>query len=151
MLQKKRVYDINKNIDITSINEVITKDNISNIITDELDYVVDAVDNMEAKIAIITECDKKKIKCISCMGVGNKLNPLDIKVDDIYNTCVCPLAKRVRKQLKSIGIKNLKVIYSIESPKINCENNAIGSVSFVPSVAGLVIASEIVKDFMFKN
>lgn len=146
---RERLMDINKDISIVAIKENITSDNISEIINKKIDYVVDAVDNIEAKVAIIAECNKKNIKCISCMGMGNKLNPLDIKVADIYKTNTCPLAKIMRKKLKESGIKKQKVVFSTEIPvekKIN--TNTLGSVSFVPSVAGLVIASEVIKDII---
>ena len=109
------------------------------------------MDNIEAKVAIITECKKRNIECISCMGMGNKLNPLDIKVADIYKTINCPLSKIMRKKLKELGINKQKVVYSVEVPKRKTEEekqkygNTLGSRAFVPSTAGLVIASEIVK------
>lgn len=146
---KNRLMDINKDISIVAIKENITSENISKIIGENVDYVIDAVDNIEAKVAIITECNKKNIKCISCMGMGNKLNPLDIKVTDIYKTNTCPLAKIMRKRLKKIGIKKQKVVFSTEIPvEKKIETNTLGSVPFVPSVAGLVIASEVIKDMI---
>ncbi|MEG2348166.1 MAG: tRNA threonylcarbamoyladenosine dehydratase [Clostridia bacterium] len=149
---KERINDINPDIDVIAIKLNVDANNIDSIITKDIDYVVDAVDNVDAKIAIIQKCNKENIKCISCMGMGNKLNPLDIRVDDIYKTSVCPLAKVVRKKLKYLCIKSQKVVYSIEtSIEKNKEEkkeygNTLGSVSFVPSVAGLVIASEVIKD-----
>ena len=141
-----RAKTINKDIVINGIKENITNGNIETLFKDkEIDYIIDCVDSVEAKIAIIDYCYKNKIKCISCMGMGNKLNPLDIKIADSYKTEVCPLAKIMRKRLKELGIKKQKVVYSVENPIKNNENK-IGSVSFVPSVAGLVIASEVIKD-----
>lgn len=155
IVAKERVNSINSDIKVISIHENITRDNINNFFKDEkIDYVVDCVDNMEAKIAIIEKCSIDDVSCISCMGMGNKLDPLSIKVDDIYKTNTCPLAKIIRKKLKQIGINKQKVVFSIEQPKIKTEEektkygNTIGSVSFVPSVAGLVIASEVVKDIL---
>lgn len=147
---RDRVMDINKEANVIAIKENITKSNISNIIDREnIDYVVDAVDSIEAKLAIIAECQKNNIMCISCMGMGNKLNPLDIKVEDIYKTNTCPLAKIMRKRLKEIGIKKQKVVFSTEIPvDKKVDTKTLGSVSFVPSVAGLVIASEVVKDLL---
>lgn len=152
---KNRVKLINKEIKVKPIKLDITRENITDIIKEEnIDYVVDCVDNIEAKIAIITECNQKNIKCISCMGMGNKLNPLDIKVSDIYKTINCPLSKIMRKKLKEEGIKKQKVVYSIEMPKRKTEEekqkygNTLGSISFVPSTAGLIMASEIVKDLI---
>ncbi len=132
----------------------ISNDNIEEIIKEKYDYVVDCVDDIEAKIAIIKYCYENKLKCISCMGMGNKLNPLDIKVADIYKTNTCPLARMLRKRLKELNIKKQKVVFSTEIPKRKSEEekkvylNTLGSISFVPSTAGLVIASEVVKDIL---
>lgn len=147
---KSRVVDINKDANVIAIKQDIMPSNISSLFQDKnIDYVVDAVDNIDAKIAIITECQKRNIKCISSMGMGNKLNPLDIKVADIYKTNTCPLAKIMRKKLKEIGIKRQKVVFSSEIPvERKIDTKILGSVSFVPSVAGLVIASEVIKDLI---
>ncbi len=144
---KKRAQDINKNVKIKAIKENITKENIENLIDTSYDYVVDCVDNVEAKIAIILTCNKKKIKCISCMGTGNKLDPTKLKVADIYKTNICPLAKIIRKNLKKYNIKKQKVVFSEEVPTKN-ESKNIGSISFVPSVAGLILASQVVNDII---
>ena len=143
----KRAKDINKDLKIEGIKESITFDNIDQLLSNKFDYVIDCVDNIEAKTAIIKYCWDNKIKCISSMGMGNKLNPLDIKVADIYKTEMDPLSKIMRKKLKEIGIRKQKVVYSVEKPKKN-NTKTIGSVSFVPSAGGLVIASEVVKDII---
>lgn len=132
-------------------------------------YVVDGVDTVTAKISIIMKAQEAGVSVISCMGAGNKLDPTKFEVTDIYKTQMCPLAKVMRKELKRRGVKSLKVVYSTEKPikpledmSISCRNHCIcppgaerkctdrrdipGSVAFVPSVAGLIIASEIVKD-----
>lgn len=147
---KSRAVDINKDANIIAIKQDITPNNIFSLFQGKnIDYVVDAVDNIDAKIAIITECQKRNIKCISSMGMGNKLNPLDIKVEDIYKTNTCPLAKTMRKRLKEIGVKRQKVVFSTEIPvEKKIDTKVLGSVPFVPSVAGLVIASEVVKDLI---
>lgn len=148
---KERILDINSNIEVSALCSNITKENIDDIISikESIDYVVDCVDNVEAKIAIMSKCNLEDIKCISCMGMGNKLNPLDIRVSDIYKTNTCPLARIIRKRLKNIGINKQKVIFSVEEPiKTSTKDNTLGSVSFVPSVAGLIIASEIIKDLL---
>lgn len=147
---KSRVMDINKDANVIAIKQDITPNNIFSLFQGKnIDYVVDAVDNIDAKIAIITECQKRNIKCISSMGMGNKLNPLDIKVADIYKTNTCPLAKIMRKRLKEIGIKRQKVVFSTEIPvEKKIDTKVLGSVPFVPSVAGLVIASEVIKDLI---
>ena len=151
---KKRIENINKEAKVNILQENITSDNIEKIIDKKFDYVVDCVDSLEAKIAIIKYCNENNITCISCMGMANKLNPLDIKVADIYKTINCPLARILRKKLKELNIKKQKVVYSTEIPKKhkveenNKYSNTLGSVSFVPSTAGLVIASEVVKDLI---
>lgn len=155
---KERILDINKEANVIAIKENITPLNIdeifNNINVEKIDYIVDCVDNIDAKVAIISKATKENINCISCMGMGNKLNPLDIRVGDIFKTTICPLARKMRKRLKEIGIEKLKVVYSIESPKEKTDaekeiyGNTLGSVSFVPSVGGLVIASEVIKDMI---
>ena len=116
------------------------------------DYIVDAIDLISSKLDLIEIAEELSIPIISSMGMGNKINPMMIEVADIQKTKVCPLAKVMRKELKNRGIKKLKVVYSRELPmKPKDESNSrekqknVGSVSFVPSVAGLIIASEIVK------
>lgn len=154
---KERIKNINRDINVVSVKLDITKENISDIFKEEnIDYIVDCVDNIDAKVAIITESTRRNIKCISCMGMGNKMNPLDIKVGDIYKTINCPLSKIMRKKLKEQGIKKQKVVYSIEIPKFRTEEekliygNTLGSISFVPSTAGLIMASEVIKDLIEK-
>ena len=145
----------------------------SNILTEDLDYVVDCIDTVTAKIELVMNCKKLNIPIISAMGTGNKLDPSKFEITDIYKTSVCPLAKVMRKELRKRNIESLKVIYSKEEPiKINqeancsCKTNCIcppgtkrkcsirnqvpGSISFVPSVAGLMIAGEIVREIIKK-
>ena len=157
-IAKERILEINKNANVNAIKENITLENIDDILNTKenlkIDYIVDCVDNIDAKVAIILKCDSENIKCISSMGMGNKLNPLDIRVGDVFKTSVCPLAKKMRKRLKEVNVQKLKVVYSIENPKQKTEEekavygNTLGSVSFVPSVGGLVMASEIIKDLI---
>ena len=129
-------------------------DSETNIITKDISYVVDCVDTIMAKIAIICNCNDLSVPVISSMGTGNKLDPSMFEVADIYETSVCPLARIMKKDLKKRDIEKLKVVYSKEHP-INTNDCAInqnrkfkvkGSVSFVPSVAGLMIAGEVIKD-----
>ena len=153
-MAKERVESINKEAKVNILQKNITDSNVQEIIVENYDYVIDCVDDIEAKIAIIKYCYDKKIHCISCMGMGNKLNPLDIKVADIYKTTTCPLARIIRKKLKELNIKRQKVVFSTEIPKKKTEkerliySKTLGSIAFVPSTAGLVIASEIVKDLL---
>lgn len=124
------------------------------------DYVIDAVDTVTAKLALVEACKEAGISIISSMGAGNKLDPTAFEVTDIFKTSVCPLAKVMRKELKARGIKHLKVVYSKEIPLEPIEEDSFvsdekrsrratpGSVAFVPSVAGLILAGEVVKDLM---
>ncbi len=144
---KKRIKSINPDIQVTTIKDNIGSTNVNKYITQDLDYVIDAIDSVDSKIALIKECKNKEIKIISSMGMANRLDPLQIKVADISKTEVCPLAKVVRKRLKGEGIQKVKVVYSTENA-IKTGYKELGSVSFVPSVAGIVIAAEVVKDIM---
>lgn len=151
---KERILAINPNCEVVCYNEFITYDNIDNICFDNVDYVVDAVDTITAKIAIIKKSKELNINIISSMGAGNRLDPLQIKVADINQTKNCPLAKTMRYELKKREIKNVKCVFSLELPTepnekiINNESGkvTIGSISYMPSMFGLVIASEIIKD-----
>ena len=144
---KNRIKSINPSIRVTSIKDNIDGSNVSKYITSDLDYVVDAIDSVDSKIAIIKECKDKDIKIISSMGMANRLDPLQIKIADISKTEVCPLAKVVRKKLKDERIQKVKVVFSTENA-IKTGNKELGSVSFVPSAAGLIIASEVIKDII---
>ena len=118
---------------------------LQNIVT--INYVVDAIDTVSSKLEIIKYCNAHNIKLISCMGTGNKLDASKFEIADISKTSVCPLAKVIRKELKKLNIQHLKVLYSKEEPlKTNTASPA--SISFVPSVAGLLIAGEIVRDMI---
>jgi len=122
------------------------------------DYVIDAVDTVTAKLALVEACQESGVPIVSSMGAGNKLDPTAFEVTDIYKTSVCPLAKVMRKELKARGIKHLKVVYSKEIPLEPIEDAAFvsdesrsrratpGSIAFVPSVAGLILAGEVIKD-----
>lgn len=145
-LAKDRINKINPNIEVRDRVGYIDSSNIGTYLSN-VDYIIDAIDTIESKLAIISYAKQNDINIISSMGMANKLNPLDIKVSDISKTEMCPLAKIIRKRLKEMGISKVKVVYSIEQPIKNIEGK-LGSVSFVPSVAGLIIASEVVKDII---
>ena len=159
-VMKERMLDINPECNITIFEEFYLPDNHSNIINDDIDYIVDAIDTISAKIDIIVEAKKKNIPIISAMGAGNKLDPTRFEVADIYKTSVCPLAKVMRRELKKREITSLKVVYSKEEPieilDYSCciedmdKKRVPGSLAFVPSSMGLIIASEIVKDVINK-
>ena len=153
-LMKERILEINPNANVETYKEFYMADSKTDIITDDLSYAVDCVDTILAKIAIICKCNALDVPVISSMGTGNKLDPSMFEVADIYETSVCPLARIMKKDLKKRNIEKLKVVYSKEHP-INTNDCAInqnrkykvkGSVSFVPSVAGLIIAGEVIKD-----
>lgn len=114
------------------------------------DYVIDAIDSVPSKLLLIETCARQNIPMISCMGAGNKLDPTRFRVGDIYQTSVCPLAKAIRTQCRKRGIRKLKVVWSeelpVHPPRVEGKPNPPGSVSFVPSVAGLVLAGEVIKE-----
>ncbi|HBF7900722.1 tRNA threonylcarbamoyladenosine dehydratase [Clostridioides difficile] len=153
-VMEERILDINPNINIKKIRSLYNKDTSDEILTERYDYVVDAIDMVSSKIHLIETCEKKGLKIISSMGMGNKLDPTKIVVTDIHKTSTCPLAKVMRKELRDRGIKKLKVVYSTEQPielkkkVMNGRKLTPGSVSFVPSVGGLIIASVIVNELL---
>jgi len=176
-VMRERILDINSGANVVAYQTFLSADNAAELIQTEYDYIVDAIDTVSSKIELILKAKKMGIPIISSMGAGNKLDPLKFTVSDIFNTSVCPLAKIMRRELKTRGIESLKVVYSTEKPikvtgkysdvenedgqyhgyingqcheKINgqCYRNTIGSLSFVPSVAGLIIAGEVVKDLI---
>ena len=150
-VMKKRMMDINPEINVETYNIFFLPDNQDEIDFSKYDYIIDAIDTIKAKIALV-ECAKKyDIPIISSMGTGNKLNPSMLEVSDIYKTSVCPLARVMRQELKRRNIDKLKVVYSKEIPIKNKNidgKNIPSSNSFVPSVAGIIIASEVVKDLL---
>jgi len=145
---EKRILSINPEIKVYKICDFYSPENREKFFTSKYDYVVDAIDSIASKIDLIKYCYDNNVKIMSSMGTANKLEPLKLKVADINKTSVCPLAKIIRKKSKELGIKKLKVVYSEELPIKNDSTNVLGSVSFVPSVAGLIIASEVVRDIM---
>ena len=120
------------------------------LINNTINYVVDSVDTVSTKLKLIQRAKEQNVPIISCMGTGNKLDPTKFQISDIYKTSVCPLAKVIRKELRKRNIKDLKVLYSKEEPiKHEKENRTPASISFVPSVAGMIIAGEVVKDIIY--
>ena len=155
-VMKERMLEINNEVEVEVLDKFVLKNNIDEFNLENYDYVVDAIDTISGKISICEKCYQNNIPVISSMGAGNKLNPLMFEVSDIYNTSVCPLAKVMRRELKKRGVKKLKVVYSKEealTPKTIIKNEESGkitpgSVSFIPSVVGLIIASEVIKDLI---
>ena len=170
-VMKERILDINPNAIVETHKLFYLPSDDNELIKDEYDYIIDAVDTVTAKIDLVVQATKRNIPIISAMGAGNKMDPTLFEVSDIYKTSVCPLAKVMRKELKSREIKSLKVVYSKEKPikpidennnscnnmcicppdterKCNTRNQIPGSISFVPSVVGLIIAGEVIKDLI---
>ena len=155
-IAKERILEINPNANVEIYQEFFMPDT-KELLDNTVSYVVDAIDTVTAKIELVLRANKLNIPIISSMGTGNKLDPTKFEVTDIHKTSVCPLAKVMRKELKSRGIKKLKVVYSKEEPiKIDgileetSSKRVPGSISFGPSVAGLIIAGEVVKDLIKK-
>ena len=167
-VMKERLEDINPAVKVQTCNRMYNEDTKDELIHDSYDYVIDAIDTVSSKISLIINCIDRGIPIVSSMGAGNKLDPAKLRIADIYETSMCPLAKIMRHELKKQGVKALKVVYSTEKPlKINAVfetrnesgekgdantsiyNKApIGSIAFVPSVAGLMLASVAVRDLI---
>ena len=147
---KERILEINPNANIQIYKEFFMPES-KEILDETVNYVVDAVDTVTAKIELVIRANRLGIPIISSMGTGNKLDPTKFEVTDIYKTSVCPLAKVMRKELRKRGVESLKVVYSREEPidiKEKSDKYTPGSISFVPSVAGLIIAGEVIKDIV---
>ncbi|WP_105615722.1 tRNA threonylcarbamoyladenosine dehydratase [Vallitalea okinawensis] len=168
-VMKERILSINPKADVETYQELYNAESAERLLRAEYDYVIDAIDMVSAKLDLIQRCKNMQIPIISSMGAGNKLNPTMFEVTDIYKTSYDPLAKVMRSELKKRGIKKLKVVYSKEKPMKpielggGCKEHCIcpnkdrtcverrqipGSVAFVPSVVGLIISSEVVKDLI---
>ncbi|MBQ6131730.1 MAG: tRNA threonylcarbamoyladenosine dehydratase [Selenomonadaceae bacterium] len=146
-VMRQRIHDINPAAQVDTIQKFfLPGEPVEDFFICRYDYVVDAIDTLTAKIFLVEECARRNIKIISSMGAGNKLDATCFKVADIFQTSVDPVAKILRKKLKERGIKNLKVVWSDEPPLP--VKNFIGSTAFVPSVAGLILAGEVVKDLI---
>ena len=144
---KERILDINPECEVTSVVKMYLPENSNEFNLSQYDYIVDAIDNVTAKIDLAIKSQEMNIPIIASMGTGNKLDPTAFKITDIYKTDTCPLCRVVRRELKQRGIKRLKVLYSTEIPYNDGERTP-ASISFVPSTAGLIIAGEVVKDIL---
>ena len=170
-VMKERILEINPKSEVEIHQRFYMPELSGELIKNDYDYIIDAIDTVTAKIDLIVNAKKSKIPIISSMGAGNKLDPTKFEVSDIYSTSICPLAKVMRKELRQRGVEALKVVYSKETPikpiedeASSCKNSCIcpedtarkctirrqipGSISFVPSVAGLIIAGEVIKDLI---
>ena len=168
-VMKERILDINPNAKVTTHQCFYSESNAGEFDFTQYSYIVDAIDTVSSKLTLIENAKNAQVPIISCMGAGNKLDPTKFEVTDIYKTSMCPLAKVMRHELRARGIESLKVVYSREAPmkpiendETSCKFNCIcppgtqrkcdtrrqvpGSVSFVPPVAGLIIAGEVIKD-----
>lgn len=155
-LMKDRIWDINPGAHVITHEKFILPENLQEIFDRKVDYIVDAIDTVTAKLALAVYAKEQNIPIISCMGTGNKLHPELFEITDISKTSVCPLCKVMRKELKNRGITHLKVLYSKEKPiamsgKDTGEDKGMrrslpGSISFVPPVAGLFIAGEVIRE-----
>jgi tRNA A37 threonylcarbamoyladenosine dehydratase len=157
-LIEKRILEINTYASVKK-HKIFYKENImEDIIDNSITHIVDAIDTITSKIDLILKAKELNIPIISCMGTGNKLDPNQFEITDIYKTSVCPLAKVIRKEMKKRKIKKLKVIYSKEKPikpvmQISDKNKRIipASISYVPATAGMIIASEVIKEIIYKD
>lgn len=148
-VMKERILDINPNAIVEAYRPDEIEGGETSLINSDITYVVDAIDTMTSKIKIIEKCKEENVRIISATGAGNKLDTTKFQVADIYKTSVCPVCKVLRKELKKRNIKDLKVVYSTETPKKSESNEkTLGSISFVPSVAGLMVAGEVIKDII---
>lgn len=172
-VMKERILSINRKCNVITHRVFVTPDNIEEIVPKDIDYVVDAIDTVSAKLALAEYCYKNGIRIMSSMGTGNKLDPTQFKVTDVFKTKVCPLAKVMRYELRKRGVEKLKVVYSEEVPRkpkadevVTCKTGCVctggtkkcaakrqipGSISFVPPVAGMIIAGEVVRDILGIN
>lgn len=171
-VMKRRILNINPKATVNEHQCFYTAENADEFPLSNYDYIIDAIDTVSSKLELITRAKAQNVRIISCMGVGNKLDPTRLEIADISKTTVCPLAKVIRKELKKRGIYKLKVLFSKEEPlkpnddltnscKTGCvcppgtirkctnKRQVPGSISFVPSVAGLIIAGEVIKDIAF--
>ncbi len=159
-LVEQRLLDVNPNVKIKSLSLFVLPENLDDIDFNGYDYIIDAIDTVSAKIAIIERAKRQGVKIISCMGTGGKLDPLSLRVADLSKTQNCPLARVMRRELKKRGITDVKVVYSVEQSIANENSEATveskgaqnrpapASMIFVPATAGLVIASQVVKDLI---
>ena len=143
-----RLKNINKNVQITKLDMKVTLDNIDILFKEKIDYIIDACDTVEVKKQLIRESIKRKIKLISCMGTGNKLDPSKLEIVDIRKTSYDPLAKIIRKMVKEENIKEKVMVVASTEPPIKINTKTIGSTSFVPAVAGLLCASFVINEII---
>ncbi len=155
-IAKKMILEINPNCEVKTYNQFLYPKDIEKIDFSKYQYVIDCIDTISSKLAIIKKCNQENIKLISCLGTGNKLDGSKLEITDIYKTSICPLAKIIRHEVRKLGIKKLKICYSKEEPlKVVASSkygrHSPGSIVFVPAIAGLLIGNEVVKDLLKRN
>lgn len=156
-VMRDRLMEINPGLTVEAVQKRYTKDTKLEVLDPSFDYIIDAIDMISSKVDLVTSSLEMGIPIISSMGAGNKLDPTAFVVSDIYDTRVCPLARVMRNELRKRGVKALKVVYSPEEPidvnlgDIDRRKAIPGSVSFVPSVAGLILAGEVIKDIALRE
>jgi len=146
----QRIADINPDCKAVTYKMRYLPETAEQLDVAKYDYIIDAIDTISGKICLIEATKRASVAMISAMGAGNKINPAQFEVADIYQTSVCPLAAIMRKELRKRGIDKLKVVYSKEAPHKN-KSEIIGSTSFTPAVAGLIMAGEVIKDLIKKD
>lgn len=154
-VMKERILEINPNAKVETYKEFYLPDSKVRILDESIDYIIDAVDTVSTKVLLVMQANYLGIPIISSMGTGNKLDPTKFEITDIYKTSMCPLAKIMRKKLREAGVNKLKVVYSKEEPIKTYDSDIYmqekvkaGSISYVPSVAGMILVSEVVKDLL---
>ena len=155
-VMRERIHDINPRIVVETHQVFYLPETSEGLLDPDLDYIVDAIDTVSAKIDLVVRAKAMGIPIISCMGAGNKLDPTRFEVADIYETSICPLSKVMRRELKKRQVDSLKVVYSKEEPivldlqgtPVGHHKRVPGSIAFVPSVAGLIMAGEVIKDLI---
>lgn len=152
-VMEERIKDINPSAVVNVFSERLTADNIDSFRLGEYDYIIDAIDDVPAKLLLINNAKRLNIPVISSMGTGNKFDPSLLRIEDIKKTNTCPLARVIRKETAKMGIKNLKVLFSTEAPHREelppDGSNTPSSIAFVPAAAGLLIASEVIRDLLY--
>ena len=150
---KRRILDINPDAEVRVINAFVTPEMIEELGLSDVDYIVDAIDSVSTKLALCEFAEKNRIRIISSMGTGNKIDPSRFRIADISKTSVCPLARVMRVELRKRGINHLRVIFSDEMPHVASgeKKRVPASCSFVPSVAGLMLAGEVIRDIIGQN
>lgn len=152
-VMEERIRDINPGAEVRAYAEKLTENNLDSFHLNEYDYIVDAIDDVPAKLLLIKTAEQLNVPLISSMGTGNKFDPSLFRIDDIKKTNTCPLAKVIRKETSKMGIKHLKVLFSTETPHREelpeDGSRSPSSIAFVPSTAGLLIAAEVIRDLLF--